>query len=179
MKAVANTGTLAASFSNGATHGRVRPFVGWMPGKNINAANYWTNHMIELAPMFDRYVLQFIGKLGDTTVSGNNRAMQWMTFILMDQAGANTQKIGELKRNNYTINNPWEFLAPAEQFTRVRIDGALNAAILGLVTAGSVISLDFKINIVNYGNLGIFNLTDNSYQSGIISAELRFYKSCP
>lgn len=173
MKAVANTGVLVANFSNGMTHGRIRPFNGWCRGKNQILTNNWTSHMVEFSQLYDSYVLQFEGKLGDL---GGGIAMQWANFRLVEPVSGVYQRLGEIKLG--VSASPIEFHVSAETITRVRISGTLDPTFFSLCPAGKTISMDFKTLVYANGGGVIQNVSDDDYWSGIRSAELKFFNSC-
>lgn len=176
QKAIAETGVDAANFSNGYTHGRTRPFNGWMPGSNIHRTTYTTNHMVELSKDMTHYVLQFTAKLGDL---GGGRAMQWATVYLRDPSGTPLQRLGEIKRNNYTSTPPLEFPAQTEQIVRVRIVQPIETYMLATLGPGEIGSFDLITQITIYGAAGTFNITDNDYWAGIRDLNLKFFRQCP
>ena len=175
MKAVANTGTLACGLSNGYTHGRVRAFHGWGFGKNILRSNSSTRQMVELSDTYDSFVLEFEGKLGNL---GGGAGMQQCEFWLFDPVTAHHQKLGSIQIGASTL--PVEFQVQYETTTRVRVYGSLDATILGMIPAGKTISLDFMTLMQCNGvNGSTHNVTGSYYWSGILSAEFKFFRSCP
>lgn len=175
QKGLASSGYHVCSLSNGMTHGRKRPICGWSAGRNYNTfTGMKVRHMVEITDLFDRYVIQFQGKLGDY----GNRDHQWITFHLEEPGSGTTQRLAQLKKDTYTQNSPIEYLAPPETNVSVRIEGALNAAMIP--SAGQCWSMNFWIKITSYGDYDSrgFNITDNNYWSGIRSASLWFYRKC-
>jgi len=178
MKAVANTGTLACGMSNGNTHGRLRPFHGWAYGKNVILTTSLTSQMVELSDVYDSYVLEFEGKLADL---GGGIGMQYANFFFTDPAtgynSSGTDRLGEIKLG--ASGSPIEFQVVYGQDVRVRIYGTLPTWVTALIPSGKTISLNLITKIYSNGGGVTKNITDSSHWSGILSAELKFFRSCP
>jgi hypothetical protein len=178
QKAVAETGVLASSGSNGLTHGRMRPFNGWAQGSNMLIPEYAYFQMLEMSKDFTHYVLEFSIKLGDR---GGGRAMQALGFYLQDPMSGIAAKIGEAKLASFSPGpvSPITFNVTPEVMTRIRIVQPIPIYMLALLQQGEVGSFDLWNKLTIYGSVGAFTINDQGYWSGLLAYELKFFRECP